>query len=356
MPEEITPAVQFARDLAEAQSQLSTLQQKSHLSSARDSLEDLDTKIGTLSARIIELRSRKYAFDKDLAEQATQIAERWKTLQPSIVDFIERQEAQMQIAIRPLESQISYVAIQTGNPENGLVMLKSFNADMETLESKISGAESTADGMYDELQGQFTTLNSHLAEITWMLDRMDEASFPFLEAESGIKAVKATWARNGREDGDSPQGTLFITDCRLVFEQNQEIATKKVLFVVTERKKVQQKLMEVPVELIEDIKATKQGVFKNQDFIELRLGHGAPFPSATFHIFGQDCNSWQVVLKKAAAHEFDDDRAVAVDPVEVAKVKAAPTKCPSCGAVIQQAIPHNASQMNCEYCGSVIRL
>jgi predicted nucleic acid-binding Zn-ribbon protein len=119
MPEEITPAVQFARDLAEAQSQLSTLQQKSHLSSARDSLEDLDTKIGTLSARIIELRSRKYAFDKDLAEQATQIVDRWKTLQPSIVNFIERQEAQMQIAIRPLESQISYVAIQRATRKMG---------------------------------------------------------------------------------------------------------------------------------------------------------------------------------------------------------------------------------------------
>jgi hypothetical protein len=114
--------------------------------------------------------------------------------------------------------------------------------------------------------------------------------------------------------------------------------------------------METPVELVEDTKATKQGIFKNQDFIELRLGHGAPFPSVTFHLFGQDCNVWQVVLKKAAAHEFDDDRAVAVDQAEVAKVKAAPTKCPSCGAVIQQAIPHNAAQMNCEYCGSVIRL
>jgi len=40
----------------------------------------------------------------------------------------------------------------------------------------------------------------------------------------------------------------------------------------------------------------------------------------------------------------------------VAKVKEAPTKCPNCGGVIDQAVLRGMDSITCEYCGSVIRL
>ena len=45
-------------------------------------------------------------------------------------------------------------------------------------------------------------------------------------------AVRATWQKGGE---DNPQGILYLTDQRLLFEQKQEIGAKKVLFITTEK-------------------------------------------------------------------------------------------------------------------------
>ena len=39
--------------------------------------------------------------------------------------------------------------------------------------------------------------------------------------------VKAVWTKDGKEDKSDPEGTLYLTDQRLLFEQKEEVATKK---------------------------------------------------------------------------------------------------------------------------------
>lgn len=169
-------------------------------------------------------------------------------------------------------------------------------------------------------------------------------------------AVEAVWTRDGKEDGSDPKGVIYLTDQRLLFEQKQEIATKKFLFITTATEKVQKLLFETPVALVQDVTASKQGLFKNQDFIDLRLASGAPFPTAQFHLNGQDSAGWAALIRQVKAHELDAERAVAVDQQAVEKVKTAPSKCPSCGGAITQPIMRGQDTINCEFCGAVIRL
>lgn len=350
------PNQQFAESLSSLQSELSSLQTKVQLSGPRGAVEDLNTKILGLPRTVQNLRDRNYVFEKGLADQASSLVSLWSPGYQNVKNYLDQQAFQLTNAIRPIESQVSYAASQSGNPQYGLSMINSIQANMQTLNSSVSSVETTASGMYDQIKSQFDALGNHIDKVCWTLDRVGEASFPFLPTEAAIMAVKANWNRSGKEDKEDPQGILFLTDHRLIFEQNQDVVTKKVLFIATEKKKVQQLLFETQVNLFQEVNASKGGFFKNEDFINVKLGHGAPAPAVQFHIFGQDCAEWQTLLNQAGAFDFDKDRVVPVDQTEVEKVKAAPTVCPACGGAITKPVQRGQDTITCEFCGNVIRL
>jgi DNA-directed RNA polymerase subunit RPC12/RpoP len=148
---------------------------------------------------------------------------------------------------------------------------------------------------------------------------------------------------------------LYLTDQRLIFEQKEEIATKKVLFVVTEKQKVQGLQLEAPVALVEKVDASKQGMLKNEDHIEIRFLSGASVQAGHFHIW-KEGTAWQGLINRARAKDFDKGRSVALDQAAVDKVKAAPAQCPSCGSNITTVVLRGMDTIKCEYCGLVIRL
>jgi len=171
-----------------------------------------------------------------------------------------------------------------------------------------------------------------------------------------VRAVKATWTRDEKKDKEDPEGILFLTDQRLIFEQREEIATKKVLFITTERKKVQELEFEVPVFSIASVKATRQGMLKNEDWLDLEFESGAFARSAKLHLDGQNCNEWQALINQAKSRELDGDRALAVDEAAVAKVNSAPVICPSCGGTLSRPVLRGMQTITCDFCGRVIKL
>jgi len=169
-------------------------------------------------------------------------------------------------------------------------------------------------------------------------------------------AVEAVWIQSGKESGEDPKGVLYLTDQRLIFEQKQEIATKKFLFIATEKQKVQKLQFEFPVALIEGIKPTKQGLFGREDHLELDLVSGAPIHNPHLHLLGQDCNAWHGLINQVKAGDTNRNRAIEVDQADLDKVKTAPTQCPVCGGAITQPVLRGMDSIKCEYCGNVIRL
>jgi hypothetical protein len=350
------PAEQIAEEVNALRYDVDSLQSKVRLASIRDGIEDLETSVTGLEQKVKNLRARNYAFENGLEGNATNLASRWMAMKPSLQIQVNQQAMQLEGTLRTIEAQMSQLAAWTNNPAAARPLLDQIKVSVDNLESKASAAESTIRGLYDSFENELNTLIDHLDKVEWTLTQMDEATFPFLPTEAGIMAVKATWIRDNKEDKDDPQGVLLLTDQRILFEQKQEVATKKVLFITTQRQKVQQLLLETPVALVQGIKATKQGIFKNEDHLELEFASGAPVTSAHFHLDGQDCNLWQSLINRAKAKEFDEDRAIAVDQTVVEKVKAAPSLCPNCGGKITQVVMRGMDSITCEYCGVVIRL
>ena len=226
---------------------------------------------------------------------------------------------------------------------------------VEALKGRAEAAQNSIRGSYDDFEDNVDSVEYHLEKLEWMLTELAEASFDLLATESGIMAVKAVWAKDGKERKDDPEGVLYLTDQRLIFEQKEKVATKKVLFIATEKKLVQEKLWEAPVALIEEAKARKEGFMNKDDFIEVHFGSGLSYDSAHVHVW-EPADEWMALIKRAKAKEFDATRAIAISAEEVEKVKSAPTQCPSCGGVINQIVLRGMDSISCEYCGAVIRL
>lgn len=350
-----SPVQQLANDVSSLRTKIGQLQESVRLSRARDAVEDLQTKVTGMAQRIANLRQKGYVFEKELENQAAGFAQQWNALQPSVNQQIVSQAATLQASIRPIEMQMTQLNAMLNNPAVARPVLMSAQSNVHMLEDKVSAAERTINGMYDKFSSQVAQVSRHLDEVESMLKHLSEATFKLLPTEAGIAAVKAVWCKTGKEQKDDPQGILFLTDQRVLFEQKEEITTKKVLFISTEKQKVQNLLLEAPVAMLDTVTTSKAGMLKNEDHIEVRFQPGAPLQNVHFHIW-QDCAAWQSLLNRAKSKEFDKDRAVAIDQAEVEKVKAAPTQCPSCGAVMAAVILRGQDNIKCEYCGAVIRL
>ncbi|MFC2064963.1 hypothetical protein ACFLXB_07690 [Chloroflexota bacterium] len=350
-----TPAQEFQSEINSLKSKVKTLQDGVNLRSVRDTLEDNQTTVNSMGERIKEIRQNGYVFEKNLESQASDLVAQLHLILPNIRKQIDIQSTSLSTMLRSIESRLPSLSSSASNQPLTQKNLKSMKSSVSTLESKISSVEGTISGMYDKLRASIHKIDQHLDEIEWMLKQISEAPFSLLPTESGIMAVKSEWFKSGKEEKTDPEGILYLTDQRLLFEQKEEIATKKILFIATEKKKIQELLLEIPVELIKEVHTSKQGVFKNEDHLDITLETGAQVHTAHFHIW-QDCSLWQTYINNARTKEFDKDRVSEIDEEILKKTRSAPTECPNCGGKLDQVILRGMDSITCKYCGVITRL
>lgn len=353
---EPTPIEKIKSRLIMLKQALSRLQMSVRLSGIRDETEDLDALIGGLPARIKALREKGYAFGKNLDDRAATLASQWRPIRTNVLAEIQRQTPRLENELRPFESQIAQVQARADAPAAIEATVTRLESELKVLEDKTQAIEKNIRGMFDSYSTQTNTFKTELDRLDWMLQQFAEATFQLLPTEAAVMAVKATFSKDEKIDKDDPEGIFYLTDQRLFFEQKEEKATKKVLFITTAKEKIHQLLFEAPVGLVEQTTASKKGMFGNQDHLALTFKPGAPVYSAWLHLNGQDCNWWQGLIGQARSGGFDEGRAVEIDPEQVRKQSAAPGKCPSCGAPITQVVLRGMNSISCEYCQFVIRL
>ena len=349
------PAQEISDEIRALQTRINDLQGSVQLTKSREAVGELQANVNGMAQRIASLRTRGYVFEKDLEGQAQAFVSSWALLYPNLQMQINTQSSALVSALRPIEMQMPQLASMAGNPGAARGLLASLQSAAGQVESKVTAAENVIEGMYNQFNNQVDAATRHLQEIEFMLTQLAEASFQLLPTEAGIAAVKAVWCKAGKEQKGDPQGVLYLTDQRLIFEQKEEIATKKVLFVVTEKQKVQVLQLETPVALVEKVETSKQGLMKNEDHIEAHFASGAPVLMAHFHIW-QENSAWQGLINRAKSKDFDQGRAVAVDRAAAEKVNSAPTQSPACGGNISSVVLRGMVSIKCEYCGMVIRL
>lgn len=351
-PSGTSAADQLKQDIDTIRRDLTELIRKVNFTSLRDETSNLDTRIANFPMRIQKVRERNYAFCKVLESQAFEYQKQWAARRGQIHNQITMQSNALQAQLRPLESRVAALS-QGSTPA---ITVKTIMNEVDSFETRVSAAESSLRELFDSLNQEFGKSSRQVDLIEKALDLSESASFGFLPGECIYMTTKALWTRDSREDKEDPDGILFLTDQRLLFEQREEIAKKKVLFVTTEREKVQKLQFETPVVVIDNIKATKQGLFKNEDWLEFQLPSGSFAREVKLHLDGGDCNQWQQMLNRIKSGEIEAERALEIDTQAVEKARSAPVKCPSCGAAITKPVLRGMDSITCDFCGAVIRL
>ena len=137
-------------------------------------------------------------------------------------------------------------------------------------------------------------------QLEWTLTQGDEAKFQLRAGEGVVIGAKATWLRSNE---DHPKGVLYLTNQRVLFEQKQNVATKRFFFITTDSKLVHQALLEVSIEAIEEITATRKGFFCNKNHLGMTFASGISVPAAYFWLHGPDSVSWEESVRQAkSAH------------------------------------------------------
>lgn len=337
--------------------QLSYLQNHIMLTSLNDELEDIGAAITSLPANVENLRGRGYVFKSYLEKKVETLVTQWRDVRPKVEEAARTQSQALQT--------------DAANIQNLLNRRQSASMALTSLEGKVNAANSNLRGMYDALYDNILQTQQQVDDVSWTLQQAEMASFGFLPTEGPLEAAPANWKKP--DDKHGVEGVLILTDQRLLFEQKEEVATKKVLFITTEKQKVQGLQWQIPVMHIDKAAGSKRGFMSKDDFLTVTCsgdgaflntegqpmyvpGVGGKMTSLDIHLKGETGEAWQGHIGRVKSREIEKERTVPVDQAAAEAVANAPTKCTTCGATLTQTILRGQTEIKCEYCGSVIRI
>lgn len=346
------PMEAIRRRVDNLKSKLAEIQETALLTAVRDEAEDVETKSNRVADLARDVRERGYAWEKELEPRCLDFRKRWADLKPGVMQAIVRETASLKTRVAQAEADVAQAATRAVNPAAAQAVLPAVENELETLAGAAAAAEKAVRGMFDSLGSDLDALERRLKELAWMLDQMAASKTEWLATETLVLAVKAKWDRDGKDD---PQGVLFLTDQRVVFERKEDVATRKVLFIATEKKTVQESLLAIPLAETTGVTASKKGLMGHEDHLEFEFESGAAVRKAHFHIDGQDCKMWQATFGRVKSGEMEKGRITPITDEEKTRLKNAPVKCSSCGGAVHAPILRGQTEIQCTYCGAVTR-
>lgn len=346
------PMEDVRRKVDNLKSTLQDIQQKTLLTSVRDQAEDVETRANRVFDLARSVRERGYAWEKDLEPKCLDFRKRWADLKPDVMQSIVRESASLKARVAQAEADVAQAATRATSPAAAQSLLPPVENSLETLQGAADAAEKAVQGMFDATASDLSTLEQHLQQISWIMDQTAQSKIEWLAAETPVLAVKAKWDKDGKDD---PQGVLYLTDQRVAFERKEDVATKKVLFIATEKQKVQEALLAVTLAETTGVLASKKGLMGHEDHLDFEFASGAAVRKAHFHIDGQDCNLWQATVGRVKSGEIEKSRVTPISEEEKQRLRNAPNKCSSCGADIKAPILRGQTEIHCTYCGAVTR-
>jgi hypothetical protein len=283
------------------QSSIEELENRAGMSEVWADIANLEANLNHAVSLLESARDKGYAFQADLEDIAYDALSRWQKIRAEVEASIETQTRQIGTFLDPVNTQVDRLNSVIDRVSGSDRILSETESEIRHALNAVSDAERTIESAYDDIEQQANVLILRLNQIHWALTQQDEASFNFMEDEDLYMAVKARWDQAGKDD---PEGVLYLTTKRLIFERKEKIATKKVLFLVTAKELVQQVLGAQPVSGIRNVTAKNKGVFGHQDFLEVDFGKQI----VPFHIDGQAAEDWVTWIKNAQSGKMEEDR------------------------------------------------
>lgn len=345
------PVDEFIKRVEAVEDSFRRMQDNIGLRWANDAIEDIGAQLRDLPASVQQLRTRGYVFKSFLERKSDVMAQQWTESRPRIVESLDTQARELRYQADLFQQRLPSLRYNRNDVE-----LSAAESALRDLESRAQSAGDVIRGMYDTLQNNVRQTAGQIKDIAWVLDQVDGATFKLYPGECVVSAVKAQWMTSEKE---GPKGVLVLTDERVLFEQKEQVATKKVLFITTEKQTVQKLQWEAAWSQVEAAQASEKGGailgIGKKEILEFRFAGSVKVRSALLRL-EDDSDAWQALVGRIKSGDIANERATPKDKAAVQAARAAPTKCAVCGATITQPVVKGMTEIKCEYCGAVTRL
>lgn len=326
-----------AGDVMNLQAEVNALQEQAMLAGVEQELTAIENDLVSLSRKLTSLRARGYAIEKALEADVTILSAQWDRIKANAQKTMEGQRQVMAGTMQSIQQMLAQLVGQMNNLPAARPSYMQTKSAVASAQAQAEAAQTTVIAQYDGYADQVGGLSAHLEWVAWMLDALETATFQLLATESGVAAVEAVYARPGLE---AENGILFLSDQRLLWEDRVGEFELK---------------LNVPLQQVTDVqKATSED--GQQEYLDVTLGAGAPYPSARFQLGSPVADSWLKMLSRARSGGYAGDRAIEIPPEELERIRNAPQQCSNCGAGLTDPILRGQTEITCEYCGNVMRI
>lgn len=221
-----------------------------------------------------------YAYITPLTAQFDHAKSVWATAH-------QRIEAQVSDLSQSLKTQSQQLDSLLQQAETALSTPDSYNPLHKTIDSTATSLEGDADNADRSLQDAcqpfitvWQALENHLDAVSATLEQFQTSSIALQSDETLFIGCNAEWVQTGKAN-DDPDGDLYITNHRLIFEQRE---TKSKLLGILGSKQVQAELWSVPLTHISEVSTQSKKAATGKAVIALSLSPEAEQRELVLHI------------------------------------------------------------------------
>jgi len=174
-----------------------------------------------LPESVRRLRARGYRFQSSLDQTADELKEQWKVLRPSLRKMLQDRAMKLGAALGCIQFAMRQLSRFASDPINAEPLLAHARATVGDLERRSRLAIHEVNDPFAAYRTKVGIFVAGLEQLEWTLTQGDEAKFQLRAGEGVVIGAKATWLRSHE---DHPEGVLYLTNQRIIFEQKQNVA------------------------------------------------------------------------------------------------------------------------------------
>jgi hypothetical protein len=211
---------------------------KVQLSETESRVYSLDEVIAKLPTRIANVRQMNYKIQMNFETDQIKAAERWASISQSLKFEVGSKAASIRMEITALERDVN---ARRNYPSFEMSGLTGLDLRILTQKMMVQDIGKRVQEALIPVNGVLNPLKDGLLIAEAVVNLTSAVSFQWKEGETPVVAVRA------KDMNKNVDGILTLSNQRFIYESEKEIVLKKTFFIVTEKKKERQLVLEKPI-------------------------------------------------------------------------------------------------------------
>lgn len=315
----------------------------SNLEQPLSEIAALDISIKNIEDRISDLRRMNYHNLIHLEKDQSDLDKIWNIEKPHLKIAMNEKITNLKNVLSSLQKEIS--RSDNLNSSN----LEQYESSLSNIRNNYSKINSQTVQQLMVFKKNFNDLDKDITIAEKTIKLLSKPSFSWKQQEHPLISVQAEDVEKNLE------GILTLTNQRFLFESEKEIVLKKVLFIATEKKMMRQVVINQPIGIIETIDKGRVSFLKGTG-LYIKFKPKSHIKEMKLDTTDKDAENVLRFFEFIVSGEADIELDTIKDYDKTEDVKDPEIFCPLCNAPYRLEIYRGQTTVQCNYCGTMIRI